>query len=129
MPRRLREFCVEQELPVPEGRGALVRAILESIADSYRKALGELERVTGERPRILHIFGGGARNRLLCQLAAHTCRRPVVAGPAEATALGNLLLQARAMGDFPPGLTLRDAAARSSTLERYEPTLQPSDEP
>jgi rhamnulokinase len=122
MPHRLRAFCREKGLPVPETRGALVRAILESIARSYEDALASLEDVTGESVEVLHVVGGGSRNRLLCQLAADACRRTVVAGPAEATALGNLLLQARTLGDLPPARSLRSIAASSSELETYRPT-------
>lgn len=122
MPDRLRAFCSEKGLVVPQTRGALVRAILESIADSYQRALKELERVTGRSVDVLHIVGGGSRNRLLCQLAADACRRTVVAGPAEATALGNLLLQARTLGDLPEGRSLRSVAAGSSEMEAFQPT-------
>jgi len=122
MPDRLRAFCRERGLPVPESRGALVRTILESIAHSYESALKKLEQVTGEPVEILHIVGGGSRNRLLCQLTADACRRTVVAGPAEAAALGNLLIQARTMGDLPRGSSLRNVAARSTELTYYRPT-------
>lgn len=122
MPDRLRAYCREQGAPVPGSRGQLVRVILESIADSYRRALTDLERVTGQAVDALHVFGGGSQNRLLCQLAADACGVRVVAGPAEATALGNLLIQARALRLLPDGVTIRDAAARASTLEVYEPT-------
>lgn len=124
MPGRLREYCRERECPVPETRGALVRAILGSIAASYARALKELEGLTGRPVEILHIVGGGSRNRFLCRLAAEACRRTVVAGPAEATALGNLLLQARTLGDLPRGLGLRNVAASSSEMEIYQPTPQ-----
>jgi len=121
MADRLRGYCQEHGLAVPATRGGLVRVILESIAHSYARALADLQRVTGEPIEVLHVFGGGSQNRLLCQLAADACGIPVVAGPAEATALGNLLLQARALGKLPSGLTLRDVAAHSATLETYQP--------
>lgn len=122
MADRLRAFCREQGHAVPSTRGQLVRVILESIAASYRRALDDVRRVTGQPIEVLHVFGGGSRNRFLCQLAADECGVAVVAGPAEATALGNLLIQARAMGDLPSGLTLREVAARSSTLDHFTPT-------
>lgn len=123
MADRLRAWCREHGQRVPESRGHLVRVILDSIAGSYRKAVDELHRVTGRRPEVLHVFGGGSQNRLLCQLAADACAMTVVAGPAEATALGNLLLQARTLGDLPAGLTVREVAARSSGPELFTPTL------
>lgn len=126
MVTRLRESCREHAHPVPETRGQLVRLVLESIAASYQHALRDLQRVTGETVGTIHLVGGGSRNRLLCQLAADACRVPVVAGPAEATAFGNLLLQARTLGDLPSGVTLREVAARSSALTVYPPTLRPA---
>jgi len=125
MEDRLRAWCRETGQPVPETRGQLVRAILGSIAASYGRTLDDVRRVTGRDIEVLHVFGGGSRNRLLCQLAADACGVAVVAGPAEATALGNLLLQARTLGDLPEGMSLRAVAARSSALETYRPTLQP----
>jgi len=124
MADRLRAWCSERGQPAPESRGQLVRVILESIAHSYRKAMDDLHRVTGQRPEVLHVFGGGSQNRLLCRLAADACAMTVVAGPAEATALGNLLVQARTMGDLRNGLTIRDVVARSSDLEVLTPNLQ-----
>lgn len=124
MPGRLRAYCVEHGQAVPETRGQLVRVILESIAASYREALRDLEDVTGEVIDVLHVLGGGSRNRLLCQLAADACAVPVVAGPAEATALGNLLIQARALGALPEGLSLREVASRSSTLDVFTPATR-----
>ena len=118
---KLRSYCHEHQIPVPRQRGAVVRLILESLAESYRKTLRELETVTGEPVDVLHVVGGGSKNALLCRLTAERCGCRVVAGPAEATALGNLLLQARTLGDLPDGLTLRDVVRRSRPVETYEP--------
>ena len=118
---KLRSYCHEHQIPVPRQRGALVRLILESLAESYRKTLRELEDVTGESVDVLHIVGGGSKNALLCRLTAERCGCRVLAGPAEATALGNLILQARTLGDLPDGLTLRDVVRRSRPAEVYEP--------
>jgi rhamnulokinase len=125
MEARIRAYCREHGQPVPESRGQTARLILESIADSYRRAVGDLERVTDEAISTLHLVGGGSQNDLLCRLTAEACGVRVVAGPAEATALGNLLIQARTMGDLPNGLTIRDVALRSSDLRTYLPTSQP----
>lgn len=121
MEARIREACRDAGQPEPQTRGEVVRLLLASIAASYRRALRDLERVTGRSVATLHLFGGGSQNRLLCQLTADACGVRVVAGPAEATALGNLLVQARTMGDL-DGLTIRDAARRSSDLHDYLPT-------
>lgn len=126
MEDRLRAYCREQGQPVPQTRGQLVRFILESIAASYRRALQQLHNLTGQRIETVHLFGGGSQNRLLCQLTADACQTTVVAGPVEATALGNLLIQARTMGDLPDRLTIRDVAARSSQLQTYKPSDQPA---
>ena len=122
MPGRLAAYCRAHGLPVPETPPALARLLLESLADSYRRTLATLEGLIGHRLDPIHLVGGGARNALLCRLTARACRRTVVAGPAEATALGNLLVQARTMGDLPPGLTVRDVARASSRLTVYPPS-------
>jgi rhamnulokinase len=121
MEKRLNDYCRETGQPVPETRGELARVVLESIAVSYRKGLESLASLAGARPDVLHIVGGGAQNALLCRLAAEATGCRVVAGPVEATALGNLLVQARALGDLPPGTSVREAARRSADTTTYEP--------
>ncbi|GIV58451.1 MAG: carbohydrate kinase [Rhodothermaceae bacterium] len=124
MEARLAGYLREHGQPVPGTRAGWTRLILESIAAGYRRTLDDLERLTGQPIDTIHLVGGGARNHLLCALTAHACGRTVVAGPEEATALGNLLIQARTLGDLPPGLTLRDVARRSSDLHVFHPTEQ-----
>jgi rhamnulokinase len=121
MEARIHAYVSERHLGALGSRGAIVLAILSSIAWSYRHTLDELERVTGATYDRIHLFGGGSRNTLLCELTAGACRREVVAGPVEATAMGNLLIQARAMGDLPDGAGIRDIAAASSRLQVYRP--------
>ena len=121
MVARLEDACRAAGLSMPATRGTLVRLVLESLADSYRRTLAELEALTGVRAEVVHVVGGGARNHLLNQLTADACGRRVVAGPQEATALGNLLVQARALGDLAAGTTVRDVARRSATLFEYLP--------
>lgn len=120
MEQRILDYCREHDRPVPESQGALVRLILESIADGHRRVLHNMEALLGTVIPTLYIVGGGSKNDLLCRLTAQACARRVVAGPAEATALGNLLIQAYAMGDLPDGLTIRDVARRSTRLKVYE---------
>src|SRR5204862_420049 len=112
--------------PAPSTRGEMCRLVLESLADGYRRRVDELEVLTGVRARVVHIVGGGARNRLLNQLTADACGRRVVAGPEEATALGNLLVQARALGDLPRGVAIRDVARASVTLSAFLPVPVPT---
>ncbi len=121
MERRVLDALREQGAPLPASRGELCRAILESIADSYRRALADLERVAGERIDVLHIVGGGSQNGLLCACTAQACGRPAIAGPAEATALGNMLVQLRTLGGLPDGVSLREVSARSCNVRTYRP--------
>jgi len=118
---RLQAYCQEYGMRIPESRGEIVLAILSSISQSYTRTLAELERVTGVMYQRIHLFGGGSQNTLLCQLTANALNREVVAGPAEAAALGNLLIQARTMGDLPRGAGIRDIALQSSHLTVYLP--------
>jgi rhamnulokinase len=121
MEERIHAYCLEHGLPTLQSRGAIVLAILSSIAASYQRTLAELERITQTRYDRIYLFGGGSQNALLCELTAATCRREVVAGPVEATALGNLLIQARTMGDLPAGMSIREISAASADLALYSP--------
>src|SRR5262249_50727506 len=100
MPTAIQAFCRETRQPVPESEGALVRCALESLALKYQTVLECLEEIGGRRVEVIHIVGGGSRNALLNQLTADACQRPVIAGPVEATVLGNVLMQARACGEI-----------------------------
>ncbi len=102
--------------PIP-----LVRAILEGLALAYRVALEQAERLAGVRVGAIHVVGGGARNSLLCQLAADACQRPVLAGPVEATALGNVLAQAVGADEIRDLAEAHDVARRSTHAALYEP--------
>jgi rhamnulokinase len=117
MPRRIAALCEH----APDGPGETVRSILVSLACKYRWVLARLEAVTGRDVRRVHVIGGGSRNRLLCRLTADITGREVLAGPVEATALGNVLVQARAAGRLGSLGELREAAAASAEPERYEP--------
>jgi rhamnulokinase len=121
MPAAIRQFCRETRQPVPESKGALVRCILESLALKYQTVLGCLEEVSGRRVEVIHIVGGGSRNHLLNQFTADACQRPVVAGPVEATVLGNVLIQARACGELSSLAELRSVVRDSSVLHACEP--------
>jgi rhamnulokinase len=123
MIRAVQGYCRETAQPVPEGEGALVRCVLESLALRYREVIKRLERITGKRIEVIHIVGGGSRNVLLNQFTADACQRPVIAGPVEATAIGNALMQARASGELGSLAQLR-AVVRDSfahELRTFEP--------
>jgi rhamnulokinase len=121
MPRKIATACRAHGAPEPRSRGELVRLILDSLAATYTRTLLELEALTGESVDVVHVVGGGARVRLLNQLTADACGRRVVAGPEEAATLGNLLVQARALGDLPPGVSVREAARASAEISEFVP--------
>lgn len=121
MPARIRALCARSGQPAPAGVGELVRCCLESLALRYRWVIEALERVAGASIEIVRIVGGGSLNALLCQFTADACGRPVVAGPVEATALGNVLLQAIARGELPDVAAGRRAIAASARQQTYEP--------
>jgi rhamnulokinase len=121
MPARIAAVCRASGQSPPGSPGELVLAILVSLACKYRLVLERLERATGREVSIVHVIGGGARNELLCRLTAGLLARPVIAGPIEATALGNVLVQARATGELGSLAELRAAAAKSAAPVTYEP--------
>lgn len=122
MPARIRSYCEETRQPVPETPGQIARCIFESLALLYAVRLEELEQLTGRRITTLHIVGGGSSNRLLNQFAADATGRAVVAGPVEATAIGNVLVQAIAMGDVADLTAARRIVRESFAVERFEPS-------
>jgi sugar (pentulose or hexulose) kinase len=113
MPTRICSWLSARDLPTPGTRAQLVRCILDSLALAYRRALLAAQSLSDRHADVVHIVGGGARNDLLCQLTADATGLPVVAGPAEATALGNVLVQARALGAAPATLPGMRALLRS----------------
>jgi rhamnulokinase len=121
MPRRIAAACVRAGQPEPASTGELVRSILVSLACKYRLVLERLEHVSGRSVETIHVIGGGARNALLCQITADMLGRRVLAGPVEATALGNVLVQARAAGELASLDEMRAVAAASAQLATYEP--------
>jgi rhamnulokinase len=121
MAQALRDRCRATGQPVPETEGQLIRCALESLALKYRQVLEGIERLTGERVDVIHVVGGGSKNELLNRFTASACGRPVVAGPTEATALGNVLIQARAAADIGTLAEIRNVVRASSELARFEP--------
>jgi len=121
MPKAIQDFCRETKQPVPKTEAELVRCAYESLALKYREVLGSLEELTGEQIEVIHIVGGGSQSQLLNQFAADACQRPVVTGPVEATAMGNLLTQIRADGELGSLVEMREVVRASSTVQRYEP--------
>jgi rhamnulokinase len=126
MVKAMQEFCRNTRQPVPKAEGELVRCAYESLALRYRQVLGWLEELTGNRIEVIHIVGGGSKSKILNQFAADACQRPVVTGPVEATAMGNLLTQVRAQGDVGSLSELREVVRKSSQVNRYEPKSGPA---
>ncbi len=144
MPARIQAFCQETGQRVPESRGAIIRCVLESLALEYRWVADRLSEIVGHPLPTIHIFGGGSQNRLLNQFTADATGRTVVAGPVEATAIGNALVQAIALGyiaDLTEGRALvrhsfpvttcepRDTAAWDKAYDRYLRLRSPGTEP
>ncbi len=122
MPELIRTMCRETNQPVPETRGQIIRCALESLALTYRKTLRAMDRTLNRKTARLHIIGGGVQNRLLCRMTADACGIPVIAGPIEATALGNIAVQAMAKGIIGSLAEARRIIANSFSLEEYEPS-------
>ncbi len=118
MPARIEAECRRRGERVPADRPALVRCILDSLAAAYARAVADAVRVSGRDVDVVHVVGGGSRNELLCRLTAQACGLPVVAGPAEATALGNVLVQARSLGALAGDLDDLRALVRATTRTR-----------
>lgn len=121
MPAAIAEFCRRTGQPVPESKGDVLRCALESIAMRFRQVFGMCEELGGGRIETIHIVGGGTQNRQICQAAADACGRRVVAGPIEATAIGNLMMQALADGSVSSIAEAREVIRRSFPVEEYEP--------
>jgi len=117
----LARVCRESGSELPATRAGIARAIFEAIAEKMGKVLRMIAQVTGREFRVVHMVGGGSRNALLCQLTANATGLPVVAGPAEATAYGNIVMQAVAAGQLDSPQAGRDLVRRSVQLKRFEP--------
>ena len=126
MPKAIQECCRKTKQPLPKTEGELVRCCYESLALKYREVLGSLEELTGEKIEVIHIVGGGSQNKVLNQFTADACQRPVIAGPVEATALGNLLTQIRADGELGSLGEMRAVVRRSTEVKTYLPGRQSS---
>ena len=121
MPNRIQEYCRETNQPVPENEGQIVRCIVESLALRYRLVVDDLERQLGKDLKTIHMIGGGINNKLLCKYTANATGRKVVAGPVEATAMGNLLMQGYALGEIKNLSELRKIVRASTPVEVYVP--------
>ncbi|MFF8607037.1 rhamnulokinase family protein [Streptomyces sp. NPDC015346] len=121
MPERIAEACRTTGQRPPPTRAGVTRCVLDSLALAHRRAIEDAQRLADHPVDVVHLVGGGARNELLCQLTADACGLPVVAGPAEASAFGNVLVQARAHGLVGDRPAMRRLLSRTQPLPRYEP--------
>jgi sugar (pentulose or hexulose) kinase len=122
MPGRLATACRAAGGPAPATPAEVTRCVLDSLALAYRRTITAAQELSGRPAGVIHMVGGGVRNGLLCQLTADACGLPVIAGPVEAAALGNALVQARTLGAAPAELAgLRDLVRQTQELRRYEP--------
>ena len=121
MPQRIVDYCKKTGQRVPETHGQIIRIALESLAMRYRRSVIELEAITGKKIDVLHIVGGGCKNDLLNQFTANACGRKILTGPVEATALGNIVVQAMATGDVKDLAEARRIVAASTELGTFVP--------
>ena len=121
MPRRIADYCRETGQPIPETPGETVRCIFDSLALCYRRTAEGIERLTGRKYDTINVIGGGTKERLLSKITADACRRTVVAGPAEATALGNIAMQAFASGEFATESEIKEALRLTAEPETFAP--------
>jgi rhamnulokinase len=126
MPARITALCRAGRQREPVEPGEYVRAVLVSLACKYNLVLARLRAVTGREVDAINVIGGGARNRALCQLTADITRLPVIAGPGEASAIGNILIQARAVGQVATLSEMRELVAQSFPTREFMPTPDPS---
>lgn len=126
MPRRIREYCEKSGQKVPETKGEIVRCIAQSLGFRYRYTIEGMEKVTGNKYNVVNIVGGGIKDKMICQFTANATKRVVSAGPVEATSIGNVLVQAMAMGAIKDLNEGRQVVKNSFDIATYEP--QDSDE-
>lgn len=126
MPARIGEFCQRTGQAVPQTKGEIIRTAMESLALIYRYTFEQIEELTGRHYSTLHIVGGGTQNKLLTRFTADSLGRRVIAGPVEGTALGNILMQAMAVGELASLAEAREILRNSCEVEVFEPSADRS---
>ncbi len=121
MPKKIRDFCKKTGQPIPENDGALVRCIYESLAMKYRYAIEQIQENTGKKFEVLHLLGGGTKDSFLCKMTSDSLNLPVVAGPTEATAIGNIVLQLIALGEISDVQSARKIIKNQEKVKTYLP--------
>jgi len=121
MPKRIYDYCKNSGQATPDSIGEISRCITDSLAMEYCYTLETMEKLLSKKYDTIHIIGGGVKDKFLCQCTANVTGRPVVAGPVEATALGNIGAQLLASGEIKDLAQMREVIANSFPCERYEP--------
>jgi rhamnulokinase len=121
MPKAIQEFCAKTNQPIPETKGEIARCVYDSLVLKYKYTIKQIESVTGNKIEKLHIIGGGANNKIMNQLTANATGIPVFAGPTEATAIGNIMLQAKALGLVKSLEEIREVVRNSFKVTKYKP--------
>ncbi len=124
MPHAIKEYCRRTSQKVPESKGEIARCIFDSLVLKYKYTVRQIESVTGKKIGKLHIIGGGANNEMLNQLTANALGTQVIAGPTEATAIGNIMMQAKAMGFVTSLDEIRNVVRNSFDVKTFEPSPQ-----
>lgn len=124
MPKRIAQYCEKTGQHIPESVGETVRCILDSLALRYRYTVNDLEQLSGKKINSINVVGGGTQNALLCRLTADACGLPVCAGPVEATAIGNILVQLMSLGEVKSINEAREIVSASFDTVSYEPTKE-----
>lgn len=127
IPQRIREYCRNTGQPVPETTGQMVRCIQESLALKYRNSLEEISKCTGRKYETIYMVGGGTQSKMLCQMTADACGKKVSAGPVEATALGNAMIQLMALGAVESLEKARTIIRKSQDIKEYKPREEQRD--
>lgn len=122
MPEKVREYCRRTNQPVPESVGEVIRCIYESLALKYRYTAEAIQTLVGKKAKVIHVVGGGTKDGFLSQMTADACGIRVLAGPEEATAIGNLMMQLIAAGAVADLKEARRIVADSFEVKQYEPT-------
>ncbi|MBQ9920754.1 MAG: rhamnulokinase [Clostridia bacterium] len=121
LPKRIAEFCEKTGQYVPQTKGEIIRCIFESLALKYRYTVEQIDELKGTKTPYINIVGGGTKEAPLCRFCASACGRPVYAGPVEATAIGNIAVQAITMGELKDINEARQVVANSFEVVKYEP--------
>ncbi|MDD9268794.1 rhamnulokinase family protein [Paenibacillus sp. GCM10023248] len=119
MPERIRRYCAETGQSVPQSKAEIIRCVVDSLAMKFKQTLDEIEELLERKLQTIHMVGGGIQNQLLCQLTANATGRPVIAGPVEATAIGNIMMQVKAHGEVSSLDQIRQAVRDSFPPDRY----------